>query len=208
MADSPYTNERDSWRATTEKLVSKFPLSKDYLVNTVLSCWKRILNIELEEGLPVRKIKPQPQMMGFFLHALFAHHLAVDDPENWRPEKSPSDKDVVNTKDINFSFEIKTSSDPNHIYGNRSYAQAGNSSKKTKSGYYLAVNFEKFSCDKDPEIVLIRFGWLDHDDWAGQASATGQQARLDAFTEQNKLLTIYDRRSRDGKGSLICPLSS
>ncbi len=49
-----------------------------------------------------------------------------------------------------------------------------------KSGYYLAVNFEKFSrtSQVNPGINLVRFGWLDLEDWQGQRAATGQQARL------------------------------
>ena len=37
------------------------------------------------------------------------------------------------------------------------------SSKKKKTGYYLAINFEKFSVKtSNPKIRLIRFGWIDH----------------------------------------------
>ncbi|MFN9402025.1 MAG: ScaI family restriction endonuclease, partial [Dolichospermum sp.] len=44
----------------------------------------------------------------------------------------------------NFSIEIKTSSSPRNIFGNRSYAQKSTTgkTKKSKSGYYLVINFE------------------------------------------------------------------
>ena len=101
-------------------------------------------------------------------------------------------KTLFNIPNTDYSVEIKTSSDKAHIYGNRSYAQETSSAKKSKTGYYLAINFEKFSkqCAR-PKITLIRFGWLDHSDWIGQEAASGQQARLDAYVEQKKLVTLY-----------------
>jgi hypothetical protein len=62
---------------------------------------------------------------------------------------------------------------------------------KKKYGYYLAINFGKFIGKKRPEINLIRFGWIDHDDWVGQAAATGQQAHLKADAEKYKLIRIF-----------------
>lgn len=63
--------------------------------------------------------------------------------------------------------------------------------KKGKSGYYLAVNFEKFSNTTNPQIKLIRFGWIDSGDWIGQKAATGQQSRLSSDVENYKLLQLY-----------------
>jgi hypothetical protein len=64
--------------------------------------------------------------------------------------------------------------------------------KKSKSGYYLTVNFQKFSAsNKKPRILLIRFGWLDSTDWRGQAAQTGQQASLSWEADNYKLLKIY-----------------
>ena len=64
--------------------------------------------------------------------------------------------------------------------------------KKTKSGYYLAVNFQPVKRDvPDPQVRKIRFGWLDHTDWIGQKSPTGQQARLDPNTREAKLIPLY-----------------
>jgi hypothetical protein len=57
----------------------------------------------------------------------------------------------------------------------------------------LTINFEKFVEDLNttPAITLIRFGYLEHTDWQGQASATGQQARLSPVTYNTKLLVLY-----------------
>ena len=66
--------------------------------------------------------------------------------------------------------------------------------KKSKSGYYLAINFEKFEETEElPQIRLIRFGWLDHTDWIGQSAASGQQARLPKEVENGKLVVIYKK---------------
>ena len=41
-----------------------------------------------------------------------------------------------------------------------------------------------------PKIITVRFGWLDHEDWLGQKSQSGQQSRLSVSVEKNKLLII------------------
>jgi hypothetical protein len=130
--------------------------------------------------------------MGFLLHELIPLEFAARYPEKWRGEKACGEKDLVYIPNPRYSIEIKTSSDPRHIYGNRSYAQKPSASKKGKTGYYLAINFEKFTKTlKRPRILLIRFGWLDHSDWMGQKAESGQQARLNAFIEQSKLIMLY-----------------
>lgn len=87
--------------------------------------------------------------MGFFLHELMPLELAARYPDLWRNEKSAGDKDIFYIPDDVFSIELKTSSDPWHIYGNRSYAQGNTKGKKAKSGYYLDANFKKFSKKKE-----------------------------------------------------------
>jgi hypothetical protein len=132
--------------------------------------------------------------MAFLLEALIVNEFESRYPGVWRGESSAEDKDVVYVPDTGFSIEIKTSSHPTQIFGNRSYAQRSTrkSSKKEKSGYYLAVNFEKFeSRSQYPRIRRVRFGWLDEEDWIGQTAATGQQARLDQMVEQGKLILLY-----------------
>ena len=130
--------------------------------------------------------------MGFFLHELIPLELSARYPHEWRGEESASDKDIVYMPNDHYSIEVKTSSNPKHIYGNRSYAQGSTRGKKSKSGYYLAVNFEKISnTNLSPKILLIRFGWLDSNDWIGQKAATGQQSRLPSDVETKKLLELY-----------------
>jgi hypothetical protein len=67
--------------------------------------------------------------------------------------------------------------------------------KKSKSGYYLAINFAKFTATKTkPAITKVRFGWLDLTDWVGQNAASGQQARLELSADRFKLLEIHLKR--------------
>jgi hypothetical protein len=102
-----------------------------------------------------------------------------------------TEKDLVYVADDTFSIEVKSSSSVGRIYGNRSYAQHSNKTKKSKTGYYLAINFQKFPVSSAlPRITQVRFGWLDHEDWQGQTAATGQQARLSPDVERNKLLPL------------------
>ncbi|OGH91562.1 MAG: restriction endonuclease [Candidatus Magasanikbacteria bacterium RIFOXYD2_FULL_39_9] len=193
---SPYLNkDQVKWSKITEKLVAKHPLSVNEIKEIVLESWEEIFSSKIgKKSFRIGKdIFPKPQIMGFLLHELIPLEFSVRYPNIWRKEKSSSDKDLIYVPDDSFSIEIKTSSNPNSIFGNRSYAQEVLNGKKSKSGYYLAINFEKCddsSCPK-PRILKIRFGWLDHEDWMGQTAATGQQARLSPAVEKAKLLEIY-----------------
>ncbi len=193
---SPYANQPvEHWAEITRSLIERHPLSSEELVTIVLKSW----DVMFESTIGTRKIGvhifPKPQIMGFFLNELVAAELEERYTGLWRGDLSADEKDLVYLLDDFFSIEMKTSSSSKQIFGNRSYAQKGDSkkAKKNKSGYYLAVNFEKFTpkMKQKPRITLIRFGWLDHEDWQGQKAATGQQARLDPVIEQNKLLPLY-----------------
>jgi hypothetical protein len=193
---SPYTGiPPERWAEETRKIVNRHPLKQPEFVDVVLLCWKSLLDSRIgTKGFRIgTDIRPKPQIMGFFLEQLIALELATRHPDHWCAERTGADKDLVYLPDADFSVEIKTSSHPRQVFGNRSYAQAGNKSKKSKAGYYLAVNFQKFTDSLTPQVVLIRFGWLDHTDWIGQKAATGQQARIAPNSEAAKLLTLYSQ---------------
>jgi hypothetical protein len=195
MIESPYQGLAvDHWRAKTEELIKAHPLSSVELTEVILKAWDGIYQSSIGSQ-PFRigqDIFPPPQLMGFFLHELVGLELQYRYPAQWRKTIRTDEKDLVYIPDSLYSIEIKTSSSKTKIYGNRSYAQIGQSARKSKSGYYLAVNFEKFSThNPQPQIIRIRFGWLDHDDWIGQWAATGQQARLNPFAEANKLIPLF-----------------
>jgi len=188
---SPYDGlPEPEWDAKTRSLVSEHPLGAAYVRETVLRCWRYILETEIGVYRIGRDIIPKPQMVGFILHELLCLEVARHDPRTWRCDEGAADKDIVNMNDDRYSVEIKTSSHPTKVFGNRSYAQVSAGSKKSKAGYFLAINFEKFTGGRDPHITKIRFGWLDHDDWIGQRAQSGQQATIRTAAERHKLIEI------------------
>ena len=195
LTTSPYQNVPiDRWPKTTRRLVDAHPLTAEEIVEVVLNAWESIFSSRMgSKGFVIGvDIVPKPQIMGFLLHALIPLEFAARFPDQWRAELDASDRDIVYLPDDRFSIELKTSSNARHIYGNRSYAQESPRKKKLKSGYYLAVNFEKFTEGaKHPRIAMIRFGWLDACDWLGQRAATGQQSRLPPEVVNAKLITFY-----------------
>lgn len=195
---SPYTKiSSNDWASKTEELVAAYPLSMDELVDVVRVSWDGVFasSVGLKQFRIGQEIFPKPQIIAFFLHELVPLELASRYPGIWRGEESAADKDVVYVPDNAYSMEIKTSSHPTQIFGNRSYAQQSLTGKKSKSGYYLAVNFDKLiRGSQAPRLRRVRFGWLDHEDWQGQAAATGQQARLSTEVERGKLRLLFEDR--------------
>jgi hypothetical protein len=192
---SPYKNKTTiNWLEITKGLIDKHPLSIKEIKEVVLWSWDQIFcsKIGSKPYFIGKDIFPKPQIMGFFLHEIIPLEFENRYTGKWRTEKSATDKDLIYIPDNSFSIEIKTSSNPSSIFGNRSYSQESSKGKKSKSGYYLAINFEKFSDENlNPKIIQIRFGWLDHEDWMGQKAATGQQSRLSREVENFKLIRIY-----------------
>ncbi|MDZ4683655.1 MAG: ScaI family restriction endonuclease [Planctomycetaceae bacterium] len=182
----------------TEELVQAYPLAKEQIVTPILEAWDSIFESKIgRHGIQIGKeIFPTPQIMASYLHELIPLEFAALYPGRWRGDQSVGEKDLVYILDQHFSAEIKTSSDPRKIYANRSYAQESSRSKKTKNGYYIAVNFEKFTLDRTvpqrPRIRRIRFGWLDHSDWKGQDKPSGQQASLRPDSERGKLIVLHE----------------
>jgi ScaI restriction endonuclease len=184
---SPYQDlPVESWLEKTKELVQSHPLSSVEIVEIVLKSWNDIFVSTLgsRKHHIGKDIFPPPQVLGFLLQEFVALTLKEKYPEVWRGEVSKIDKDLAYIPNNDYSIEIKSSSQRG-IYGNRSYAQKANTTKpkKSKSGYYLAINFEGFKISKEPKIKKIRFGWLDAEDWRGQLSATGQQSNLSKTVE-------------------------
>ena len=183
----------NEWEKRTLELIQAHPLNANEIYDVVNSVWNNIFM----SGIGSRPFRigqdlfPRPQIMAYFLHELIPLEFSDRYPGVWRREETADEKDLVYIPDQSFSVEIKTSSSIGRIFGNRSYTQETQTIKKSKSGYYLAVNFEKFStAARIPTVNLVRFGWLDHSDWIGQGAASGQQARLDPNVEQYKLLKL------------------
>ena len=130
---------------------------------------------------------------------LVAHYLSLNHSDVYKVGVQKNEKDIHHLTDENLSVEIKGSSNKKHIFGNRSYAQpSSGNGQKNKNGYYITINFEQFSeANKNPDILIIRFGYLDHSDWIPQASATGQQARLGTDVYKYKLKTLYPEPKKE-----------
>lgn len=184
---SPYENvSPQHWRKITEELVHKHPLSP-LIVDLCLKSWQSILNGKINTflNMRIREMSISPQATGALLHDVIPEYIAKN-ISGFR-KGTGKEKDIVCEDDDTFSFEIKTSSQKS-IFGNRSYAVSEKG--KSKGGYYLAINFEKIASE-NPRILRIQFGWLDHSDWHGQRSETGQQASLTKNAKDKKLVTLY-----------------
>lgn len=193
---SPYDGiPVEKWSSKTDELIKAHPLKPKEIVEVVLQVWKALFTSAIGKHKIGEHIFPKPQIMGFFLQELIALEFASRYPNKWRGEMAASEKDLVYVPNLSLSVEIKTSSHKTQVFGNRSYAQEETDPKKTKSGYYIAVNFEKFDGRSKPAVNRIRFGWLDHSDWLGQKSATGQQARIKPESELRKLKLLFDKAS-------------
>jgi hypothetical protein len=196
---SPYCGlPTTKWVQKTRQLIAAHPLDTKEIVDVVLLSWDAIFQSKIgPRGFRIGEhLSPKPQIMGFFLHELIPLELSARYPKFWRADENSSEKDLVYMPSPEYSIEIKTSSHKCRIFGNRSFAQPSLKSKKSKAGYYLAMNFEAFAKSRvRPRIRRIRFGWLDHDDWVGQTAATGQQACLRPESESNKLVVLYEAPS-------------
>jgi hypothetical protein len=199
--NSPYDNIPVSgWKAKTTELVERHPLKSEEIVEVVLTAWESILTTKIGGELQIGvDVFPSPQIMGNYLHELIPVILSKRYPNTWRKETEKEDKDLVYIPNDFYSVEIKTSSNKNNVFGNRSYGQENseNNSGKSKSGFYITINFDKFDSNNPvnkPKIRKIRFGWIDHSDWKAQSSETGQAASLSIDARDNKLLLLYENK--------------
>lgn len=186
---SPYDGIPVSkWESVTRKLVSEHPLYP-MVVDLCLKSWESILNGKINTylNLRIRDMSISPQATGALLHDVIPEYVTKN-VSGFRKGVG-NEKDIVCEFDDKYSLEIKTSSQRS-IYGNRSYAKSDGG--KSKSGYYLTINFEKITRENPhPRILLIQMGWLDHTDWRGQKSETGQQASLTKESKAGKLVVLY-----------------
>ena len=195
MIKSPYSDcPENEWQNITEELVNKFPLLREEIVRVVMESWSDLYNSSFGQGKLIvgQDIFLPAQATGVILEKLISCRLAKQYPGIWSGGSKKNHKDVVNITDGKFSFEIKTSSHPTGVYGNRSTGNRSDKSQKIRTGYYLVVNYLLPTEDTpDKKIRTIRFGWIDDDDWTGQSAASGQQASIGAKLAKLKLVTLY-----------------
>lgn len=201
--NSPYQGLSVSdWKSKTLELIALHPLQGSEIYEVVSMAWQDIFTSEI--GAVKARIGQEifftPQIMATLIQELSALELQRRYPDVWRRDRSKHEKDLVYLPNAYYSIEVKASSSANDIFGNRSYAQISSTSQKSKSGFYIAINFEKFATDNQDEFVVseagkpkitnVRFGWLDHTDWKGQQAQTGQQASLTKEAKHNKLISV------------------
>ncbi|MDY6897134.1 MAG: ScaI family restriction endonuclease [Cyanobacteriota bacterium] len=182
----------NEWLEITRQLIDEFPLSQEVLISTIEAAWEDLYsssfgNFRLQIG---RDIFLPAQAIGIILERLIAVRLANLN-SNWRGSQAKSEKDIVCTFNDRYSFEIKTSSSKNSFYGNRSTGYRSDNRLKSRTGYYLIINYKlPKEDDLERKIWKIRFGWIDDEDWVGQNKPTGQQASIGSRIASLKLVTL------------------
>ncbi len=199
---SPYAGlPPDRWPEVTKCLLDQHPLSPPQILEVCLSCWGLLWQTTIGppgEGVPLGSIDVPATVVGYFLERLIARRLSDLFPGVWRGGTA-AEKDLVFSPDHRFSVEIKCSGQRGvKVYGNRSYGQDLEDparAKKSKSGYYITVNFCRQA------LLLVRFGWIDEDDWRPQKAPSGQMAGLGEDVYAGKLVEI------DGDYRLLSPVA-
>jgi len=186
MCEISYEGKPPSeWKPITDKLLSEYPLDGTDIKKMVLSAWDKLWKTKIGGTIPIEDIGLKASSIGEIFQKLFSNELDIRYPDSWRTDKEKKDKDFVYIKDPKFSTEMKTSGQLQlKIFGNRSYNQKKSKEDKSKSGYYITINYY------EKTINLIRLGWIDQDDWIPQKSPTGQAAGLSNDVYNHKLIII------------------
>jgi len=165
-------------------------LPKQVLLNTVNQSWKTLWTTRIGRQPLHAFQKLDAQVIGKFFQEIMMYSLYEHDPYTWAdPEKARNPKlpDFVCVKDPKHSFELKMcgQSGSRVVYGNRCSSQGFKSPVgKSRDGWMLTINYT------GTRINLVRFGYIHGTDWIGQASSSGNSARLHPDTYKNKLEVI------------------
>lgn len=190
---TPYDGVPSSeWLGVTHRLVAEHPLEPMVIRDCCLDAWELLWQTTIGKdqlSIPLQETNPPAIVVSYFFERLLSRVLGSRYPGQWRSGTSKSEKDIVFESDHAYSLEVKCSGQlDTKIYGNRSTGQKAKSVRKAdkpeKSGYYVTVNFYETT------IMLIRFGWIDQEDWSAQQAQTGQAAGLPDNVYQGKLIEI------------------
>ena len=201
---SPYLGKPvEQWAGVTDSLLSGHLLTPDQILEAAQVSWDRLWGTTVgnaELGFAFAELEPPATIVGYFFEKLFAKELSKRFPGVWRPGTG-SEKDLHCVTNESMSVEMKSSGQLGYrVYGNRSYGQKVENStaaKKDKSGYYITINFW------GQTLTLLRFGWIDADDWQAQKSPTGQMAGLGDAVYQYKLVPINGSYILNGPVQLV-----
>ncbi len=192
MTQSPYAGKPESsWPRITQRVVAGHPLKVSDLLDASLAAWDTLWQTSIGTGdtsVQLSGLKVPATIVGYFFEILFCREMERCHPKLWRGSQSKQEKDLVYLPDPSYSIEIKASGQAGYrVFGNRSYGQKSADAllaKKEKSGFYLTANFYQQT------LTLLRFGWIDADDWIPQAAPTGQMAGLRQQVYKHKLIPI------------------
>lgn len=178
-----------------------FPIEPETLAECALESWREVWASRIggeEHGIRLADWRAPASVIGLLFEGMLARSLARRQPGEWRQGARKGEPDLVYLPRPESSVQLKTSGQGGiRIYGNRSYATPPSTAgaKGAKDGFYLTCNF------LDSSLYLLRFGWLNHEDWIPQQSETGQAATLGAEAYRSKLHPI------PGAYTLDAPLS-
>ncbi|HUY34190.1 MAG TPA: ScaI family restriction endonuclease [Pirellulales bacterium] len=202
---SPYQGKPEAqWANVTRQLLARHPLKPETILDVATAAWQDLWHTTVGAGrakLPLVELSIPSTVVGYFFEVIFAKELESRFRGQWRGHRAKDDKDLVYLPDVTLSVEIKTSGQTGFkVYGNRSYGQELQnqlSGKKQKSGYYITMNFVGTT------MTLLRFGWIDAEDWAPQVSPTGQMAGLSNAVYTHKLVVIPGDYRKDAPVRLL-----
>jgi len=203
----PFANlSATEWSNKRDELIDEYPLDITEIRDLVLRSYNKLLQTRIGEPsddiLIFEDVPVGAQTTGAFLETIIANEIQKRDSA-WR-QGSDGEKDLIHTDNTKYSTEIKMSGQVNDkVFGNRSFAQdSGSNGKKSKSGFYITLNvhISEEILSASHNLFLIRFGWIDFDDWTGQSAATGQAATLPSEVYEHKLRVV------DGDYLLDAPL--
>lgn len=190
---SPFEGlDTSEWQDKRDELIEEHPLDLTQIKEVTINSFNELLQTRIgdpKNGIKIfEDIEISNQVQGDFLEAIVGKNFKKID-NNWR-NGTEAEKDFIYSNRTKYSTELKTSGQEGvtKVFGNRSYAQKveKENAKKSKTGYYITVNFYK------DLLYLIRFGWIDFQDWTGQSAESGQAATL-----PNE---VYEHKLRDIKG--------
>ena len=173
-----------------KQIIDSFVITTDDIRDITLESGEYMLNDTLYGDPMVEVIRNAPNSGSFIGHIFpmaFRKIFIPRYPKIFRPEQGPYEKDIVCLIDPSNSFEIKASTSVDDIRGNNSYAWG--ELEKDKSSYYLSVNFNPDSY----VIDMIRFGWLDIEDWTKTLSGQGQGSTVKVKPRRTKMQKLYER---------------
>lgn len=184
----------------TNKLIKDYPLNEEQMISLCTKAWNIIkeMNIKiLEKEYKLVDLHLHGSTYGGLIDIALRELIVQSDESKWDRPVSKADKDVINKQDKKFSLEIKSGGQSNtHVFGNRSSNLEGKNEQKSMAGYYITLNYY------NDAMYLIRFGWLDKEDWKEQVEG-GQQAKIEESAYKFNLNILYGRYLMDTPTDLL-----